>query len=166
MSKFAIPLGALILGGFGLMLAAVGALNLAVSDTSPPDLNVDLPKTVETEPIKLLVYHDERRAYGGAQIVLQRSPFVEDRSAFRVELAQPTSAQMARINTAPPRFLGTLGSRESRRALIVFVPNEAAASYGVGDKTSGGTVISIGETELVLEQSGQRKMIRLFDALK
>lgn len=163
MKRFPIPLSAALLSALGVILAAIGALRVAMPVGTALTPSIDVVSAGAPEPIKPLIFHDDRRAYGGAQVVLQRSPFVENRSAFEVQLAKAPSVDSLQVSAFPPRFLGTVGDARERRALIAFVPNEPAKAYSAGDVIPNGRLISVNETSLTLEQFGETRILKLFD---
>lgn len=163
MRRFPIPLSAALLSALGVALAAIGALRLGIPVSAAPTPRIDVETADAPDLLKPLIYHDDRRAYGGAQVVLQRSPFLEDRSVFRVEVAKALTVGQSQVSAFPPRFLGTVGDARGRRALIVLAPNEPAKAYNAGDVIPNGRIVSVNETSLTLEQFGETRILKLFD---
>lgn len=108
-----------------------------------------------------IVYHDILRTEGYVDITLSRSPFVMDRSAF----SKFDPVEQPPIPAAPeydPEFVGSLGRGDDMRILVIWGPNQPAASHAIGDQTPWGVLVSASSTKLVFQDEAERRVLDLF----
>ena len=156
-----IPLGPLVLALLGLMLlASSGYINFwGSSDLGTkisPELKVSIAQTEQAAP---LVYHDPVLTRRFIDVVLARSPFANDRSAFIRNMRPSTARSEPEHN---PRFVGVTGRGDSISVLILWEPGQPAQSHSIGDNTPWGILVSATTSKLVFENDEGRKSLELF----
>lgn len=156
----AIPLGPLVFGLAGIGLIGVSAYLMLDGKPEHPRTELLAAETSSPEEeVALLTYHDPVRARGFVDIVLGKSPFVSDRSAYSRSAPQSPAPAEPELN---PEFVGIIGRGEAISALVVWEPGQAAQTHVVGDQTPWGVLATATASKLVFEGEKGRKELELF----
>ena len=91
--------------------------------------------------------------------ILAHSAFAPDRSEFT--LSKPASPSPPKSKFSP-EFVGTLGSGDTLRALVIWSQNGEAQTHRVGDETPWGELVSIETTRLEFSAPDGMKQLELF----
>ncbi len=143
-----------------------GAILLIDHPGQTPDLNIPVLRAERytpgvTEP--LLVYHDQVRANGDAQIILNQSPFSKTRTPFsrvrNTSTPRPESQPAVKLD---PRLLGVVETEQTRRAVLIWRAGEEAVEVTLGEDTPLGKVTAISSNEVQFERDGDTTTLSLF----
>lgn len=143
-----------------------GAVLLIDQPTRQPVASLPDPPAqiyAPSESAPPIVYNDQVRSNGDAQIILNQSPFSKSRTPFsRTRLtATPRPASQPSIEL-DPRFLGVIDTGRTQRAVIKWRPDEDVRQIKIGDDTPLGTVTAITSNEIQFEKDGERETLSLY----
>ena len=160
--KAAWPAGPILMifFSFGIVLTSVFFAGRLDSPPKQPAMakNLGNPTKPQTT-IDRIRPNNPKLVSGSVSTILASSVFAPDRSEFTLARPKPPPPKKP---TFQPQFVGTLGTGEKLRAMVIWSKNGEAQTHRMGDGTPWGELVSISSTRLEFSGPAGNKELNLF----
>ena len=160
--KAAWPAGPILMIFFAFGIVLTSVFLVARLDTIPKQSAMAEKPGKPTKP-KTTVEHirpnNPKLVSGSVSTILANSVFAPDRSEFTLARPKPPPPKKPAFQ---PQFVGTLGTGDTLRAMVIWSKDGEAQTHRMGDSTPWGELVSISSTRLEFSGPDGEKELELF----